>query len=245
MKTAIVLLSLIWGGLALAQTPTPASMQTPTDTAPDRDSLLAAWESQMALDGTIEALDQDRYRVRVDALDYEGPLVLLGAMVRPVPEDGTISHTGFVEFRLQALDPALRDTQIYYLWAQDLQNFHYLTDEARWVSTAYWQQQLYSEKAGTAPSLLGFMLDWGLVLLLVFFILILIIPLMRQMRRARQMTDDGMSINQMARENLQRAAEIQQQVLPIQQRQLELAESNHVLLQRIAAAQEDKADKPD
>ena len=93
--------------------------------APDRDGLIAAWESHLgALPSTkvLEPRGEQTWFLEDTDLPYRGEIRLAGALVRPadnVGGAGDFSHMGLVEIQLTDLTDAQRATQSYYYWLSD------------------------------------------------------------------------------------------------------------------------------
>lgn len=211
----------------------------PVAADPDRNSLIEAWESRMLeLADTVrfEATDEGVYALEDSALPYTGELRLIGALVRPadvVTPGSEFTHFGIVEFELTGLPPERTALQSYYYWLADRQTLHYSETEERWVDPATYTASLtgaYSRPSDGSFAAMSFMLNYGIWIVLLALIAFIVIAIQRQSRKARALMDESAAINNQARENLERAAGMQDEVLAVARESRDLqAETNRLL----------------
>ena len=208
---------------------------------PDRASLISAWENALrALPSTttLEATGDSTYRFEDSEIDYAGELVVTGALIRPSDNygfDTDFTHFGMVEFELTDLPPERLTSQLYYYWLSDRQTLHFSSKSDTWLSTKAYQQSFTpGEDFGMSLGPLAFMMNYGIWILLVFVFL----SLSKQQKKAKSLMDDSADINRMARENLERAEAMQQEIVSIAREAQELQKQNNALLERIAGAVE-------
>lgn len=212
---------------------------------PDRESLISAWETHVETlpgavrlektgDGVYEYVDSD--------LPYEGELKITGALVRSAEMSGyetEFTHLGMVDFELVDLPVERMSSQVFYYWRADRQTLHYSDSEQRWMNVAEYQSS-FSEMYDTSPSfgVLSFMLNYGIWVLLVALLVFVFVSFNRQAKKARTLMDDTASINKMARENLDRAQGMQDEVLAIARETRDLqADNTRILKQMLEALQ--------
>jgi ABC-type multidrug transport system fused ATPase/permease subunit len=212
----------------------------PAAAAPDRDSLLAACESHMAnLPGTIrfESVGDGVYRLEDAELPYAGELKIIGILVRPADNGGLrteFSHFGMVDFELSELAVERMTSQTYYYWLADRQTLHYSSSGERWVDTATYNTALASSYGlNTDFGMLSFMLNYGVWLLLVPLVVVVFAAVNRQSKKARALMDETAAINQRARENLDRAASMQDEVVAVARQTRDLQADNNELLKQL------------
>lgn len=211
--------------------------------AADRDSLLAAWEAYIAgLPGTtgFESLGDGVYRLEDSELPYAGELKVIGVLVRPADSGGLrteFSHFGMVDFELSDLAVERLTSQTYYYWLADRQTLHYSASEQRWVDMAAYNTALAdSYGLNTDFGMLSFMLNYGVWVLLVVLVVVVFGAVGRQARKARALMDETAAINQQARENLDRAASMQDEVIAIARETRDLQAENNELLRKLVDA---------
>jgi len=209
----------------------------------NRDSLIEAWEAHVAsLPGTtrLEATGDGVYQFSDADLPYEGELRIVGALVRPTESAGYetgYSHVGMVDFRLAELPEDHLSSQVYYYWLSDRQTLHYSSDEQRWVDTATFQQSIstmYSDD--TSYGALTFMLNYGIWVLLIVLLLFVFITVGKQSKKARSLLDDSEAINQKAKQNIDRAEKLQDELLAIARETRDLHSQNNELLKKMLDA---------
>jgi len=214
---------------------------------PDRDSLIDAWESHVrSLPGTtsLEATGDDTYRYADTDLPYEGELTIIGALVRSADSAGfetDFTHLGMVDFELADLPPERLSSQVYYYWLADRQTMHYSESQQAWVSTSSYQASISDRYGGDKSfSTLSFMLNYGIWILLVVLLGFVFVSFSRQAKKARSLMDDTASINQMARENLDKAKGMQDEVLAIARESRDLQSENNELIRRLVKTMENR-----
>ena len=204
---------------------------------PDRDSLVSAWEAHISgLPGTelLEKTSDDTYHYKDTDLPYDGELKLIGALVRPSESAGfetEFTHFGMVDFELADMPAERLSSQVYFYWLADRQTLHYSETTDAWVDATAYQASiadLYS--VGPSMGVLSFMLNYGIWLVLLALLLFVFIAFNRQTRKASAMMDETAAINQMARENLDRAEAMQDEVLAIARETRDLQKESNELL---------------
>lgn len=210
---------------------------------PDRTSLVEAWETHIAaLPGTarFEAVGDGVYRFEDTDLPYKGELTILGALVRPAESAGYetgYSHTGMVDFRLADLPADRLSSQVYYYWLSDRQTLHYSEAQQRWVDTATFQESITNMySSGTSYGGLSFMLNYGIWIFLIALIVFIFIAVGKQAKKARSLMDDSAAINKKAKENIDRAEGLQDELLTIARENRDLQSENNDLLRKMLEA---------
>ena len=213
------------------------------DEQPDRESLVEAWEAHVRmLPGTehFEATGEDTFALKDTDLPYEGELRLLGALIRTTESVGVeteFSHTGMIEFELVDLPPERLSSQVYYYWLSDRQMMHYSSTNQEWVNTAAYQaslSEMYTSDYSWGP--LSFMLNWGIWIVLIGLLVIAFFSISRQTRKARSLMDETEAINQKASDNLDRAKDMQDELLAISRETRDLQADNNDLLKQMLEA---------
>lgn len=209
----------------------------------NRDSLIEAWEAHIAsLPSTthFEAVGDGVYQLEDADLPYAGEVTIVGALVRATESAGYetgYSHTGMVDFRLADLPEERLSSQVYYYWLADRQSLHYSKTEQRWVDTAAFQQSITNMYDTDAPfSALYFMLNYGVWILLIGLAVFGIVAVSKQTKKAKSLMDDSASINEQARQNIDRAEGLQDELLAIARETRDLQSQNNELLRKMLAA---------
>lgn len=233
MKTAVHIVALLTAMLLVQ-----AASAEPT-----RDSLVAAWEEHVrGLPGTtsFEKTAADTYRYADTDLPYDGELKILGALVRSADSpafESEFTHLGMVEFELADLPEERRTSQVYYYWLTDRQTLHYHAGMQQWLdSTAY--RDSFTDLYPDAPSfgMLSFMVSYGIWIVLAIVLISAFIAVGRQTKKAHALMDDSASINNLARENLDRAEKMQDEVLAISRESRDLHKETNELLRQMLDA---------
>lgn len=222
------------------------SFATSSFANPDRESLISAWEQRLSeMPGTeeLEALGNDRYRLKDTDLPYEGELIIIGVLLHLIDSPGYstgFSTMGMVEFELADLQPERKGSQSYYYWLNARQMLYYSDDEQRWVdSQAYTQALTTRYEAPMSLGVMSFMLNYGIWLLLIALIVFIFIGFKRQTGKAHALMDDSADINRQARKNLDRSEVMQKEVLEITRESQQLhRETNRLLAQILAKLQQ-------
>ena len=208
-----------------------------------RESLVEAWEAHIAsLPGTIrfEAVGDGVYELEDSDLPYVGKLTVVGALVRNTESAGYdtgYSHTGMVDFRLTDLPEERLSSQLYYYWIADRQSLHYSAAEQRWVDTATFQQSITTMYDTDVPfSALYFILNYGVWIVLLILVVYGIVAVGRQTKKAKLLMDDSASINEKARQNIDRAEGLQDELLAIARESRDLQSQNNALLKQMLDA---------
>ncbi len=207
---------------------------------PDRDSLVGAWEAHIAaLPSTVafEPLGDGVYRLEDSDLPYDGELKIVGALVRSADTGGYstgFSHLGMVDFELTDIPVERLSSQVYYFWLGDRQTMHFSDSEQRWVDIATYQASIsgmYS--AGASYGALSFMLNYGIWIILIAVVIVGIIAVGKQAKKARTLMDDSAAINDMARQNIERAEGLRDEILAIARETRDLQADNNKLLRQM------------
>lgn len=208
-----------------------------------RESLIEAWEAHIAsLPGTsrFEAMGDGVYQLEDSDLPYSGELKIVGALVRATESAGYetgYSHTGIIDLRLIDLPEERLSSQVYYYWLADRQTLHFSDADQRWVDTATFQQSITNMyDTGTTFSALYFMLNYGVWIALILLALYGIVAVGRQTKKAKSLMDDSASINEKARQNIDRAEGLQDEILAIARETRDLQSDNNALLKQILDA---------
>ncbi len=207
---------------------------------PDRDSLVSAWEAHIAaLPSTLafEALGDGVYRFEDADLPYEGKLRIVGALVRSADTGGYdtgFSYLGMVDFELTDIPVERLSSQVYYYWLGDRQTLHYSDAERRWVDIATYQASIAGiYNTGASFGVLSFMLNYGIWIVLIAVVIFGIIAVGKQAKKARSLMDDSAAINDKARENIDRAEGLQDEILAIARETRDLQADNNALLRQM------------
>jgi len=207
---------------------------------PDRQSLIDAWvEFMPSAPGTtaFEVRGDGVYYLEDENLPYAGEVRLVSALVRPAEataEGVPFTHMGVVEFKLADLPVERLQTQNYYYWLADRQTLHFSEADEAWVGPAAYRtaiQSFYSRDESFGP--LSFMLNYGIWIFLVALLIWVFSLLNRHNRKARSLMDDSASINEKARENLERSEKMQKEAIEISRALLDIQKANSKLLEQI------------
>lgn len=213
--------------------------------APDRESLIAAWETHIrSLPGTVslEAVGDGVYQFHDTELPYDGELRIVGSLVRPVESTGYetgFSHNGMLDIELTDVPIERMSSQVYYYWLSDRQSLYYSDDEQRWVDPATYQASVAETyRGGGSFGALSFMLNYGIWVLLIALLVFVFVAVGRQAKKARSLMDETAAINQKARENIDRAQSLQDEILVIARETRDLQSDNNQLLKKMLEALE-------
>lgn len=227
MRTATTLLVVLLTALS-----TPAASADA-----DRDSLIEAWEVHIAsLPGTsrFEAVGDGVYQFEDTDLPYSGELTIVGALVRSAESAGYetgYSHIGMIDFRLDDLPADRLSSQVYYYWLNDRQTLHFSSVDQRWVDTATFQESISNMYSGeTSYGALAFMLRYGIWIFLIALLAFVFIAVGKQTKKAHALMDDSATINDKARQNIDRAEGLQDEVLALARETRDLQSENNALL---------------
>lgn len=233
---------------------------------PDRASLIAAWEEYVRgipTTGKLEALGDDRYALVDSELEFDGELKINGVLIRAQENYGVeteFSHFGMIELELVDLPTERLGSYLYSYWLADRQTLYYSTERAGWVDAKAYQQSFTSPGSVVGSrSLLMFVMDYGIWILLVGLIISVYVFLNRQQRSSKSLMDDSEDLNKMARENIERADRLQEEtaeinkmardnleraermqseVIDVARSMVEMQKQSNELLERIANAAE-------
>ena len=207
---------------------------------PNRDSLVEAWEAHIAARPStviFESVGDGVYRLEDSDLPYEGELKVVGALVRSADTAGYdtgFNYLGMVDFQLSDMPADRMSSQVYYYWLSDRQTLHYSEAEQRWVDTADYQasiSDIYS--SGSSFGALSFMLNYGIWVIIIGLLVFTFVAIGRQAKKARSLMDETAAINQKARENIERAEGLQDEVLAIARESRDLQSENNALLRQL------------
>lgn len=201
--------------------------------APDRADLIRAWEAEMRHAGTFEPQADGSYRFACQALGYDGHVRLLTAIVRDdVPRTRAaagMTATGTVDFELSDLSLEQRESIGLASWKSERQNFVYDDAKQSWLSIAQWaaaQSQVRPNPwLRPDPFLIG-----------LFVVLVLVVLLLSwQYRRARGLLAESGEVNRMARDNLVDARALREEQAEAMRESLALARRSVDALDAILA----------
>ena len=209
----------------------------------DRESLIKAWEAHVASlpsTATFEATGEDTYQLTDTDLPYEGTVKLNGALVRSMTTpgyNGDTTHMGMLEFELVDLPEERLASQLYYYWLGDKQSLYYSESRGTWISQAAYNEDFSSVyDFGNGFGFMAFMMKYGIWILLIALIIFIFRGVSTQMKKNRALIDETAAINDKARENVDRAKAMQDEVLAISRESLELQAQNNATLKKILAA---------
>ena len=216
------------------------SITATSHAAPDRESLIEAWEQRVAefpATEEFEALGDDRYRLKDTSLPYEGEIALIGVLLQPIESpdySAGFSTMGMVEFDLADLPAERKASQSYYYWLNDRQTLYFSEDEQRWLdSAAYTRALTASYDPPISLGVMSFMLNYGIWVLLIALVVFIFIGFKRQTGKAHELMDDSADINRKARENLDRSEAMQNEILEITRESQKLHRETNRLLAEI------------
>jgi len=161
-------------------------------------------------------------------------------LVRPSESAGfetDFTHFGMVDFELSDMPVERLSTQLYYYWLADRQTLHYSKSAQEWVDASAYQESITDLYGGT-PSFgaLSFMLNYGIWVLLIGLLIFVFVGVNKQAKKARSLMDETAEINDKARQNLDRAEAMQDEVLSIARETRDLQKEGNELLARMLQA---------
>ena len=227
--------------LVIALTPV-AWLASDASAEADRESLVRAWELHIASLSSTEKFEKSAegtYHLTDTDLPYDGTLVLQGALVRSsgMPDDSAFSHMGMLEFELTDLPEERLTSQLYYYWITDKQMLYYSANSDSWVSQADYTAEFSGEYAyDRSFGFMSFMMRYGIWILLIALIIFIFRGVNAQMKKNRALMDETAAINEKARDNVDRAQAMQDEVLAISRESLELQAENNETLKKILDA---------
>lgn len=234
---------LAWGSVASAQAPAPAAA-VPTSAAadvakpaPDRASLIAAWEQTVSRGARLVRTGPDRYTIEADEIGYRGPLSIQAVLVREQPATGAgFSHVGVVDFALDDLPAGRANSHAVMVWRSGMQQFYF--DAARgWRAPDELAQEMTQAFDSGGLGLMAAAAGSGMIFLLPLAVLGLILWLgVRNNRRANAVLDETRGFNDEARQELERSRAQQDEQMQILRRSVALSEDSNRLLREIAEA---------
>lgn len=207
--------------------------------APDRAGLIAAWESAMRRDGTLEAQSDGRYHYRSESIGYDGGAKIVSAIVRAdVAEDmgqPGVEAMGTVDFDFSDLPDTHRDSFApgLMMWKAERQNFVYDAGKQSWRTTAEWAKDRYRGDEGHRHSTLRWMMDYIVPIGLLVLLVAVFLWLSRVQRQAKSQLAGSSEVNRLARENIERTAQLQKEQRAKMDESLELARRNAAALEAI------------
>ncbi|NNC78420.1 MAG: hypothetical protein HKN77_10685 [Woeseiaceae bacterium] len=210
---------------------------------PDREALLEAWQAHIAsLPSTtaLEPVSDGVFRYIDSDLPYDGELKIVGVLIRNVDAGGYASeftHVGMVEFELSELPMERMSSQLYYYWLTDRQSLHYSKTTQSWVDPATYQETITEGlSGGSSYGAMSFMMNYGIWIFLIGLIIYVFVAARRQMGKSRSLLDETAAINAQARENIDRAKEMQDELLEIARDSRDLQAKNNALLKEAVEA---------
>lgn len=209
--------------------------------APDRAGLINAWESAMRRDGTLEAQPGGGYHYRNEAIGYDGSVAITSAIVR---SDGVenigqadMGAMGTVDFDLVDMPERPKDSLStgLMLWKAERQNFVYDDGQQAWRTMAEWARSQYGDGDGARRpfALLRWLMDYAIPVGLVALLVAVFWWLSRAQRQSSSTMKDASEVNRAARENVERAAQLQDQQKALMDESIALARRNTELLEAI------------
>lgn len=209
--------------------------------APDRAGLIKAWEAAMSRDGSLAAQPDGSYRYHNEAIGYDGAVKIASAIVRT---DGVeeiaqpdMTAMGTVDFDLVDMPARPKDSMAsgLMMWKAERQNFIYDDKQQAWLTTAEWAKANYDEADGVGypRSSLRWVLDYLVPIGLVALLVAVFVWLSRVQRQSRSTMKDAFEVNRVARENVERAAKLQDEQKARMEESLALARRNTALLESI------------
>lgn len=152
---------------------------TASATAPDRASLLSAWEASqrnLPLVAELTKQGEDAYHIKFAKLPFEGTLQILSVDINDMGNhNNDITHYGYVEIDLVNLpkDFIQKYEHSYYKWKDD-HNLYFNSKTQQWLDTKAYQAQIEATNLNATPqnwfwSLLQYW-DYILMAILAFFV---------------------------------------------------------------------------
>lgn len=209
--------------------------------APDRAGLIKAWEAAMNRDGSLTAQPDGSYRYRNEAIGYDGAVNIVSAIVRSdgFEEIGQPDMTamGTVDFDLVDMPARPKDSVAsgLMMWKAERQSFIYEDKQQTWQTAAEWAKSHYEHADGSdyPRKPLRWLLDYAIPVGLVALLVFLFLWLSRAQRQSKSTMNDASEINRVARENVERAAKLQDEQKARMDESLALARRNTALLESI------------
>lgn len=204
--------------------------------APDRAGLIQAWEAAMRRDGTLAARPDGSYRYRSESIGYDGGVRIVSAIVRAddVESSGQpdMAAMGTVDFDLVDLPSASKDSAAsgIAMWKAQRQSFVYDGAKQSWQTAAEWAKARYRAGRG-APT--RWLLDYALPIGLIALLVAAFWGAFRIQWRANRQLRESSDLNRSGRENLDRAAQMQEAQQARFEESLALARRNTALLEAI------------
>lgn len=208
--------------------------------APDRADLIHAWETAMRGAGALDAQPDGTYRYRSEAIGYDGNVKIVSAIVRPNEDDtgeqADVAATGSVDFDLVDLPERSGDSPStgLMMWKVERQNFVYDAATQAWQTSTDWAKARYSRSAH-GSAITGWLANHLSTVVFVAFLAFVFWWLSRVQRQTKSQMSDASDVNRMARENVERAAQLQEQQRAMMAESLELARRSTAALESILA----------
>jgi len=205
--------------------------------APDRAGLIRAWEASMRGDGALDAQADGSYHYRNEGIGYDGSLKLLTAIVSKdgpgIGVVGGMGARGSVDFDLPDLPaPAAQAESVGLLsWKAERQNFVYDDAKQAWLPMTQWANARY--RGGEGVGRTRWLLDYAVPIGLVALLIAVFWGALRVQRRANKQLGASDEITRRSRENLDRAAALQEAQQVKMRESLELARRNTAILEAI------------
>ncbi len=208
--------------------------------APDRAGLIKAWEAAMSRDGSLAAQPDGSYRYHNEAIGYDGAVKIVSAIVRTDGIEETaqsgMTAMGTVDFDLVDMPAQPKDLMAsgLMMWKAERQSFIYDDKPQAWLTTAEWAKLHYDADGDGYPRRpLRWLLEYAIPAGLVALLVAVFVWLSRAQRQSRSTMKDASEINRVARENVERAAKLQDEQKARMEESLALARRNTELLESI------------
>jgi hypothetical protein len=204
--------------------------------APDRASLIQAWEAAMRSDGTLDAQPGGDYRYRNESLGYDGGLKITSAIVRAESvADSDRSAMGTVDFDLSDMPAARGDSPPSGLasWKAERQSFIYDSGKQSWQTVLEWSRSRYRADGGISLTATRWVFEYALPVGLLALVVAVFLWLARVQRQAKRQLVAAADVNRLSRENIERAAKLQEEQRARMHESLELARHNTATLDAI------------
>lgn len=209
--------------------------------APDRAGLIKAWEAAMNRDGALAAQPDGSYRYHNEAIGYDGAVSIVSAIVR---SEGTeelgqpgMTAMGTVDFDLVDMPARPKDSMAsgLMMWKAERQSFIYDDKQQTWQTAVAWAKSHYdsADDMGRSRAPLRWLMDYAIPIGLVALLLAVFAWLSRAQRQSRLTMKDASEVNRFARENVERAARLQDEQKTRMEESISLARRNTALLESI------------
>jgi hypothetical protein len=215
MRRLPIVLTLLVVLLSAGATPAGAA-------APDRKSLLQAWEEEQHADprvSSFEDLGDGRYHLTTDRFPYDGVVVVNEVVVddtnRDMPYGAVVGHVVVDLPDLDEGELARHATSIGLWRARNV--LYWDPDSGGWITAAEWSRRAV-EEAGGYPSRLG-VISSGVWIL---FLVALVVALALLIRRANRQMKSAMAAQETVLAEQRRSMEMQEAGLGLVREQNQL-----------------------